>query len=202
MRAFYEAWWAELAPTFAQTTEIYLGHPEHPVVSLTAHDWIQEALPPWRQQHIRAAYGLAPAPINKAGAKRADAVSNTAGPVVHSGHWGVKVVRSGNYDISLRRWPVEANQPITASLPAGTDVPGSAKAYRAYPGVAVPAVSASLRIDGQNRGTKPVSTTDTHVTFTTALTASSHQLAAVFTTAAGDELGAYYVVVTAVATIK
>ena len=69
-----------------------------------------------------------------------------------------------------------------------------------YPGVAVSAVSASLRIDGQNRGTKPVSTTDTHVTFTTALTAGSHQLAAVFTTAAGDELGAYYVVVTAVAT--
>lgn len=50
-------------------------------------------------------------------------------------------------------------------------------------------MSASLRIDGQNRGTKPVSTTDTHVTFTTALTAGSHQLAAVFTTAAGDELG-------------
>jgi arylsulfatase A-like enzyme len=27
MRAFYDAWWAELEPTFAQTTEIHLGHP-------------------------------------------------------------------------------------------------------------------------------------------------------------------------------
>jgi arylsulfatase B len=58
LRAFYDAWWAELEPTFAQTTEIYLGHPAHPVVTLTGHDWIQEALPPWNQQHIRQAYGF------------------------------------------------------------------------------------------------------------------------------------------------
>jgi hypothetical protein len=57
-----------------------------------------------------------------------------------------------------------------------------------------------LRIDGRNLGTKPVSATDTHVTFNTAFTAGSHQLAPVFTAASGDELGAYYVVVTAVAT--
>src|SRR5690606_17512379 len=38
MTAFYDAWWAELEPTFAQTTEIYLGHPEHPIVNLTGHD--------------------------------------------------------------------------------------------------------------------------------------------------------------------
>ena len=36
MRAFYDSWWAELEPTFAQTTEIYLGHPEHAVVRPTA----------------------------------------------------------------------------------------------------------------------------------------------------------------------
>ena len=81
-----------------------------------------------------------------------------------------------------------------------SEVLATASSHRSGVEVAVPAVSASLRIDGQNRGTKPVSTTDTRVTFTTALTAGSHQLAAVFTTAAGDELGAYYVVVTAVAT--
>src|SRR5690606_3640338 len=57
LRAFYDRWWAELEPTFAQTTEIPLGHPAHPVVSLTGHDWIQEELPPWNQQHIRLAHG-------------------------------------------------------------------------------------------------------------------------------------------------
>ena len=55
MTAFYDAWWNELEPTFAQTTEIYLGHAEHPEVGLTGHDWIQQALPPWNQAHIRQA---------------------------------------------------------------------------------------------------------------------------------------------------
>ena len=45
MRAFYDAWWAELEPTFARTTELHIGHHDHPVVTLTSHDWIQEAYP-------------------------------------------------------------------------------------------------------------------------------------------------------------
>jgi arylsulfatase B len=195
MRAFYEAWWAEIAPTFAQTTEIHLGHPDHPVVSLTGHDWIQEALPPWNQQHIRVAYGLAAPAVTEGKAKAKKA---PAGPAVHRGHWAVKVLRDGTYEISLRRWPVEANQPITAGLPPGADVPGSEKAFRARPGVAVPAVSATLRIDERDLATQPVGARDVQITFTTTLTAGSHQLAPVFTTASGDELGAYYAVVTSV----
>ncbi len=198
MRAFYEAWWAEIEPTFAQTTEIYLGHPDHPIVSLTGHDWIQEALPPWNQQHIRVAYGLRgepqPSAAGKVKAKKAAAAP--AGPAVHQGHWAVKAVRAGTYEISVRRWPVEANQPITAGLPPGADVPGTEKAFRARPGVAVPAVSATLRLNGRDLATKPVGPRDTQVTFTATLTAGSHQLAPVFTTATGDELGAYYAVVT------
>ena len=54
MRAFYESWWAELEPTFAETTELHAGHKDHPVVSLTSHDWIQEAGTPWNQGHIRS----------------------------------------------------------------------------------------------------------------------------------------------------
>jgi arylsulfatase B len=115
---------------------------------------------------------------------------------VHLGHWAVKVVRAGTYEISLRRWPVEANQPISASLPAAPDVPGASQAYRARLGVAVPAVAAVLRVDGQMLGSKPVAAGDTQVTFTTTLTAGSHQLAPVFTLADGGELGAYYAVVT------
>ena len=46
MKAFYDAWWAELEPTFARTTELHIGHRDHPVVTLTSHDWIQETYPP------------------------------------------------------------------------------------------------------------------------------------------------------------
>jgi arylsulfatase B len=200
MRAFYDAWWAELEPTFAQTTEIYLGHPAHPVVSLTGHDWIQEELPPWNQQHIRQAQGLAvmPKPGKGPAGNAKSAAKPAATKSVHLGHWAVKVVRAGTYEISLRRWPVEADRPITAGLPAASDVPGATPAYRARNGVAVPAVTAALRLDGQTLGTKPVAAGDTHVTFTTRLTAGSHQLAPVFTLADGGELGAYYAVVTTV----
>ena len=51
-------------------------------------------------------------------------------------------------------------------------------------------------IGGRDLATSPVRATDTAVAFTTTLTAGSHQLAPVFTTADGHEVGAYYAVVT------
>jgi arylsulfatase B len=111
------------------------------------------------------------------------------------GHWAVKVLTSGRYEISLRRWPVEADHPITAALPAAPNVPGATQAYRAHEGVAIPAVRATLRVDGQDLETKPVNGTAKEVTFTTNLTAGSHRLAPVFITRDGDEVGAYYTVV-------
>lgn len=191
MRAFYDAWWAELEPTFAQTTEIYLGHPDHPVVSLTGHDWIQEALPPWNQAHIRNAQGLA------AGARKGKG-KQPAPSAKHEGHWAVKVITAGTYEISLRRWPVEADQPINAELPAGANVPGADRAFRANVGRSIQAAKATLRIDGKDLESKPVTGTDRQITFTTKLSKGSHQLAPVFTNDEGGELGAYYTIVTRV----
>ena len=178
MKEFYDAWWAELSPTFARTTEIHLGHPDHPVVSLTGHDWIQDAAPPWNQRHIREGAGYSREKSR------------------HPGHWAVKVITAGNYTVTLRRWPAEAEHPINAALPAGADVPGATKAFRANPGVAIPVVSATLRIDGKDRETITVPPGATHVDFRTELTADSYQLAPVFTDDAGNEVGAYYAIVT------
>jgi len=178
MRDFYEGWWAELEPTFAQTTEIYLGHEDHPVVTMTGHDWIQNGLPPWNQGHIRAGNSR-----QKANAK-------------HEGHWAVKVLETGMYTVSARRWPVEADHPITASLPAGENVPGASKAYRANDGVSVAAVKATLRLDGKDIETKAVSGSDKQITFTVELEKGSHQLAPCFIIDDGSELGAYYATVT------
>ena len=183
MRAFYDAWWAELEPTFALTTEIYVGHPDHPMVSLTGHDWIQKSGPPWNQRHIR-----------NAGVYGSKKLKNGA-TLKHQGHWAVKVIEAGYYSISVRRWPVEANVPITANLPAGEDVPGATKAFRAVEGKAVPISAATLRIDGKEIATKEVTSTATQITFTAELHAGSHQLAPIFHTDRG-ELGAFYTVVT------
>jgi len=180
MRAFYDAWWAELEPSFAQTTEIYLGHEDNPVSTLTAHDWLNTG-PPWNQGHIRRgdAYDKKKALTQKE----------------HKGHWAVKVVTDGTYEIALRRWPAEANHPITAGLPAGENVPGASKAFRAETGLAIPITKATLRLNGKDLETKPVGEEDTHITFTAQLTKGSHQLAPVFLHDKG-EVGAYYVIVT------
>ncbi len=179
MTAFYDKWWAELEPTFAEPTEIYLGHPNAPEASLTAHDWIQTAYPPWNQGHIRSGDGY--------NAKKQNAK--------HEGHWAVKVIRDGTYEVSLRRWPVEAGKSILTDLPPGKDVPGASRAMRARPGIALPIESATLRINGKDLETKPVPSNAQAVTFTTKLKSGSQRLSPLFVMDDGNELGAYYVVV-------
>jgi|TARA_B110000037_G_scaffold17525_3_gene18220 arylsulfatase B len=175
MRQFYEDWWAELEPTFSQTTEIHLGHPKAPVVTLTGHDWIQERLPPWNQGHVRND------PATKDGK--------------HQGHWAVKVIETGTYNLEMRRWPKEADTAITAGLPVESNVPGASKAFSTKPGKAFPFTSAVMRLNGKDIASKNIPEWATQVTFTAELTEGSHQLAPVFTTADGKEVGAYYLIV-------
>ncbi|YCM44437.1 arylsulfatase [Verrucomicrobiaceae bacterium 227] len=172
MRAFYDAWWTELQPTFAKTTEIYLGHPGHPVVNMTGHDWIGEIFPAWHQGSIRN-------------------LSATSKTVDGLSHWAVKVITPGTYEIAARRWPVEANHPITADLPSGEEVPGADKAYRTTPGKALTTQKATLRIDGKDLESKPVTADDTVITFTVELSQGSHQLSPYFEME-NAFLGAYY----------
>ncbi len=182
MRAFYDAWWAELEPTFSQTTEIYLGQSGHEKVTLTSHDWISPGgagAVPWNQGHIRRT-------LSKAKSKK---------PAKHAGHWAVKVITPGAYEISVLRWPEEANQPITAALPPGKNVPGASKAFRTAHGVQVAATKATLRIDGKEIESKGVNKGATKVTFTTELTAGSHQLSPIFHTK-DREMGCFYTIVT------
>ncbi|WP_231603692.1 arylsulfatase [Neorhodopirellula pilleata] len=179
MRDFYDQWWAELEPTFAQTTEIYLGHSDHPVVNLTAHDWIQKVYPPWHQGSIR-----------EASRNQVDDEK-----LKHVGYWAVKALTAGKYQISLRRWPTESGVAINSALPAGDDVPGVTAAFRTVKGNAIGANHAVLRIDDQDLDRKPVGGDAEAVDFVTQLNAGSHRLAPFFEIPEG-ELGAYYVVVT------
>ncbi len=188
MRQFYDRWWAELEPTFSQTTEIYLGHPDHPVVNMTAHDWIGASGTPWHQGFIRNAYPFRP------GEQRDPATDKK---FVHGGYWAVKVLTDGVYQFSVRRWPVEADQPITASLTPGANVPGATVAYRAVEGKSLDATEVTLRIDGNVVGSKSVSATDREIVFTSRLAKGSHRVSPVFLTPFG-EVGAYYITVTKV----
>ncbi|MGA0039377.1 MAG: arylsulfatase [Pirellulales bacterium] len=183
MQAFYDRWWTELQPTFAQTTEVYVGHADAPHVSLTCHDWIGEEMSPWNQRFVREGLGYAAGDTSRREAAR--------GSAPHHGHWAIRVATPGDYRIAVRRWPAEANANITAALPAGEDVPGASKAFRAVDGRAIPVTSAVLRINDVDVATTAVGD-EAAAVFTATLTAGSHTLAPVFTTADGQEVGCYY----------
>ncbi len=172
---FYEAWWKELEPTFANATPIVVGHPAAPVVTMTAHDWITDVVPPWNQAGIRAAK------LGSAKGAKAD----------FDGYWQIDVASTGTYQFELRRWPPEADQPITASVAPGQNVPGADRAFRVTPGQPLPIGSARLRVDGNTLGEAPVDQSDRSVTLTASLAAGRHQLAPVFVMPTG-EVGVYY----------
>ncbi|TWT72481.1 arylsulfatase [Crateriforma conspicua] len=165
---FYERWWAELEPTFAQSTYIALGAEQAPVVRLTCHDWITTGSTPWNQAHVRSA------------------VNGDA----NTGFWNVDVASAGEYTIRLRRWPEEADRAIDSSLPPGADVPGVA-AYRTRPGKAISPVNASVKI-GESTAETLVKPGDKEVVLTMQLPAGQTQMSALFETAEGEVFGAYY----------
>jgi arylsulfatase A-like enzyme len=91
LRAEYEAWWQSLSPVFDKFVRIAIGADAENPANLTCHDWHTENGPvPWNQGHIRN--GL-----------------------MANGSWAVDVVRDGNYEITLRRWPKQLDQPIEAT---------------------------------------------------------------------------------------
>ena len=167
---FYGDWWAEIAPTFGQPTAIYLGAkaPLANPVTLTCHDWIANSLTPWNQRHIR----------------------NAEKKPSYTGFWAVDVKTAGEYTVELRRWPKEANHPITAGLPAGADVPG-VKPMRATPGKTFAAVKAHLKL-GDQKLTLPIKPNAKSITFRLKLKPGRDELWAKFTDAKGTPMGAFY----------
>jgi len=82
----YNRWWESVSERHGEYSRTILGNDAENPVTLTAHDW-HEGRPPWNQGHIR-------------GGSRAN------------GFWAVQVEREGEYEITLRRWPREANLPM------------------------------------------------------------------------------------------
>jgi arylsulfatase B len=172
LTGFYDKWWADLEPSFKLTTEIYLGHPKANPVRLTSHDWITDGSTPWNQAHIR---------------KLVTAEKST-------GFWAVKVIKTGNYEVELRRWPKTLNEAISASIPAGPQVPG-ARAYRANDGKSFSAVRAHLTLGG-NELTTNLKAGATNAKFRVKLEAGNDEMWAKFSDKDGNKCGAYYAYVT------
>ncbi len=163
MREHYEKWWADLEPNLNTFSDLTIGSDAEPVTLLSAADWQDVFLD--QQRQVRA--GL-----------------------TRGGPWGLEVARDGQYVFELRRWPREANVPLTAGLPPFKQVDGTLQE-----GVALPIAKAKLRVGTfeQSREVKP---DDTSVSFVVPLNKGKSKAETWFYDAAGKQLcGAYYVYV-------
>jgi len=87
LKGDYEKFWADVSSEHNLTSYMVIGSDRSPIVSLSSHDWLVSGSP-WNQSHVKKGANAKPA------------------------HWALEVERSGDYEISLRRWPVEADKGI------------------------------------------------------------------------------------------
>jgi hypothetical protein len=163
MRQHYERWWVEVAPKVNEHEAIVVGSDAENPLLLSPADWEDSFL----DQGAQVRSGLR-----------------------RNGAWNVEVATAGNYAITLRRWPVEADATIRAGLPAVKHADGEFPA-----GVALPVATARLQVAEFN-ATRPVAVDDKGVTFAVKLAAGRAKLQTWFAAADGKEIaGAYYVTV-------
>jgi arylsulfatase A-like enzyme len=164
LRTHYATWWAGVEPRLLEISPIHLGSARANPVQLSPCDWVDVFFD--QQNQVR-------------GTKK-------------NGAWSLLVEHAGDYEISLRRWPLEADAPITAAMPAFQGVDGGFAA-----GDAFPVASADLKI-GDVRRQQTVTPEDKAVNFNVTLPLGPINLQAWFRDAAGQEIaGAYYVYVRA-----
>jgi arylsulfatase A-like enzyme len=162
LRARYRTWWKEIEPRVNEISPIHLGSVYENPSKLTPCDWVDVFLD--QQAQVRRTR--------------------------KNGAWAVFVERDGEYEIALRRWPLEADAPLTAPLPAYKGVDGTYGAGEAFP-----IASARLKV-GSLDETKPITHGMKSVNFTVNLARGRMELQTWFRDAAGKEIaGAYYVYV-------
>ena len=88
LRDHYDIFWNDVSKDHILTSHISLGSDLNPIVKLSSHDWLIDQLSPWSQEHVKVGF------------------------CEEQSFWSVKCEKSGIYEISLRRWPVEADKPI------------------------------------------------------------------------------------------
>jgi arylsulfatase B len=161
LKASYEKWWGDVSKDHNIISRISLGAPQENPTTLTAHDWFGVSV--FSQSGI----------IRMKGKLDSNAKSKEL-----TGVWKVKIEKDGWYQISLRRWPAEADQPISAK-------------YLAKKTLDVK--TAVLKIQGQQMKL-PVSSKDKEVSFRIMLKKGDADLYAAFKT---DKItvGAFYLYV-------
>ncbi|MBI4873567.1 MAG: arylsulfatase [Acidobacteria bacterium] len=120
MRDHYEQWWDRVEPGLREFAPISIGAAQANPVTLTSSDW--------EEVYCDNMNNL---------------LSGAGGP--QGGPWSVFVERDGEYEIALRRWPVEGDLPLNAPCPAKKLTVAALPAGKAFP-----IAGARLKIAGQD----------------------------------------------------
>jgi arylsulfatase A-like enzyme len=161
MQLKLSAWWKSLGPDINTPQRITIGHAAENPTLLTACEWWDVFVD--QQSQVRR------------GERK-------------NGVWHLNVAEAGTYTFQLRRWPREANTPLSAGLPSTKVTDGWLGK-----GEAVPIQAASIQVGDQTL-TQAVDAQAQHATFKLQLRAGPSELKTTFLDAQQQELlGAYYV---------
>ncbi len=162
LREHYARWWSGVAPRVDEISPVHVGSPKESLTLLTPCEWVDVFFD--QQAQVRR--------------------------VKKNGAWQIMVERAGEYEFSLRRWPVETDAAITAPMPEYKGVDGVFREGEAWP-----VAAAHLRI-GDLRQSQAVAATDKAASFRVTLRPGRTELQTWFRDSAGAEIGgAYYVYV-------
>ena len=180
LRSAYEDWWTELEPTFEAPTRTILGSEQAPEVILYSHDW-HEAENELGQPNLNQVGGHV-VPWNHRQIRQGMQVN---------GYWEVELASPGTYTFELRRWPREAAQSISGSLPVLPAVDGGKEIAA---GKALAITEAGIEV-AEAKASVEVKEADRAAIFELELPAGPTRLKTFFRGPEHANLGAYYVYV-------
>jgi arylsulfatase len=159
LREHYRDWWSRLQ-RINEPSAITVGNDAENPVHLSPADWFDAFID--QQRQVRMA-------------------SKVNGP------WHLEVAQAGEYEITVSRWPLEAELPITAAAPEHKGPDGTYP-----PGVAIPATRARLKIADVD-AEQPIAADTKSLTFTVTLPKGRTTLQTWLYDKESNELcGAYY----------
>lgn len=165
LRSAYETWWNDVSQNAEEYNRVKIGTSFEPTIRLNSHDChAEKGLPAWSQEMVRAATGK-------------------------NGFWAIEVVKDGEYEFELRRWPVESGLSLSDAALAGDPVPGG-KPY--LKGEAIAFAKVKIEIDGKTYE-KKVDNSANGIVFMVKLKKGNYSLTTWLTDNKGNERGAYYV---------
>jgi arylsulfatase A-like enzyme len=163
--ATYERWWKDVAQNADEYNRVKIGTQFEYPVRLNSHDWhVENGVPAWSQSMVRAGTGK-------------------------NGFLNIEVIKDGEYELELRRWPAESGLSLSDSAPAGDTVPGGQPYLK---GEAITFMQAKIVIDGKTI-IKELDNSAKGVKFRIELKKGNHNLITWLIDNKGIERGAYYV---------